>query len=462
MLLWIILTAMTSAAAVWLTAPLLRRIDDRRAANANDVEVYRDQLAEVEREKAEGLIDADQATAAGLEIKRRMLEVGRNATGVAKSLSLGERHFAVASVAGIVVLGSTILYANSGRPDLPSVARPATTLVLGGGGKEAGFRPLRAGSPVVPVAATAAAPAQSPQVPTQAAAAQPAAAPAAPSQTAGSLDEMIDRLVTRLKKDPGNVDTWRMLGWSYAATERFPEAADAYAKAVALAPKNAALQSALGEARVRTAGGEVKPDAIAAFDAALAADAKEPRARYFKGVVLEQGGKKPEALETWIAVLRDAAPEEAWVPELRSRVEELARELKADIAGRLPPTPTDGAEAPAGPGLLAQLQAPDPATTGSLAAPARGPTATDVKAAEAMSPADRSAMIKNMVDGLASRLEKSPRDADGWIQLIRSRKVLGDADAARASLDKALSAFADTPAEQSRISAAAAELGVVR
>ncbi len=79
-----------------------------------------------------------------------------------------------------------------------------------------------------------------------------------------------------------------------------------------------------------------------------------------------------------------------------------------------------------------------------------------------MTPADRQAMIRSMVDGLAARLEKSPRDGDGWLQLIRSRRILGEIDAARDALGKALAAFADTPAEQARITAAAQELGVAR
>ncbi len=39
-------------------------------------------------------------------------------------------------------------------------------------------------------------------------------------------------------------------------------------------------------------------------------------------------------------------------------------------------------------------------------------------------------MIRGMVDGLANRLEQQPRDAEGWIKLIRSRVVLGDAELA--------------------------------
>jgi cytochrome c-type biogenesis protein CcmH len=79
-----------------------------------------------------------------------------------------------------------------------------------------------------------------------------------------------------------------------------------------------------------------------------------------------------------------------------------------------------------------------------------------------MTPAARQAMIRGMVDGLAARLEASPRDADGWLQLIRSRRILGEMDAARDALTKATAAFSDSPAEQARLTAAAIELGVTR
>jgi cytochrome c-type biogenesis protein CcmH len=68
----------------------------------------------------------------------------------------------------------------------------------------------------------------------------------------------------------------------------------------------------------------------------------------------------------------------------------------------------------------------------------KGPSPQDVQAADAMPPADRTAMIRGMVDGLASCLERSPSDADGWIRLIRSRVVLGKVSLARQALDRGL------------------------
>jgi cytochrome c-type biogenesis protein CcmH len=69
-------------------------------------------------------------------------------------------------------------------------------------------------------------------------------------------------------------------------------------------------------------------------------------------------------------------------------------------------------------------------------------------------------MIQGMVDGLASRLEQSPRDPDGWIKLIRSRMVLGEAELAKQALARGLEVFADDKPQRDRIIAAAQQFGL--
>ena len=71
-------------------------------------------------------------------------------------------------------------------------------------------------------------------------------------------------------------------------------------------------------------------------------------------------------------------------------------------------------------------------------------------------------MIRSMVDGLASRLEQSPRDADGWIKLIRSRMVLGETELARQALEIGLKAFSDDPHQHDRIAGAAQQIGLIQ
>jgi cytochrome c-type biogenesis protein CcmH len=69
-------------------------------------------------------------------------------------------------------------------------------------------------------------------------------------------------------------------------------------------------------------------------------------------------------------------------------------------------------------------------------------------------------LIRAMVDGLAERLQKAPRDEAGWLRLIRSRVVLGDGLAAREALARALAAFSDDASAGARIAAGAKALGV--
>jgi cytochrome c-type biogenesis protein CcmH/NrfG len=79
---------------------------------------------------------------------------------------------------------------------------------------------------------------------------------------------------------------------------------------------------------------------------------------------------------------------------------------------------------------------------------------------EAMPAGERDAAIRSMVDGLALRLESSPRDVDGWIQLMRSRVVLGEREVAATAFRKALEVFVDDQAASGKIMAAAIELGL--
>jgi tetratricopeptide (TPR) repeat protein len=83
-----------------------------------------------------------------------------------------------------------------------------------------------------------------------------------------------------------------------------------------------------------------------------------------------------------------------------------------------------------------------------------------VATSEATPPNEREAAIRSMVEGLASRLESSPRDVEGWTLLMRSRVVLGEKEVAATTFRKALEVFKDDTAASGKIDAAAAELGL--
>lgn len=101
-------------------------------------------------------------------------------------------------------------------------------------------------------------------------------------------------------------------------------------------------------------------------------------------------------------------------------------------------------------------------TTSSLQTGAAddGPSAEKITTPEAMPEPERDAAIRSMVDGLARRLENSPRDVDGWIHLMRSRVVLGETEAAATAFRKAREVFVEDLAASGKIMAAASELGL--
>jgi cytochrome c-type biogenesis protein CcmH len=398
MTLWAILTIMISAAAVFLAAPFLRRLD---------------QAAE---------------TAAADRVRSPSLA----------RFSPDKRDLAAVAIGGVIALGSVGLYALNGSGDLPS-----GSIRIGA--------PGRPGASAVDALAAATFAPGADHLPQK-----------SPQASLDTVDEMIARLVARLNRSPADPEGWRMLGWSYFNTDRFAQSAAAYAKAIELDPVNADFRSSRGEALVRAADGLVTDEARAVFEQVLWLDAKDPRARFFIGLAKEQNGNKLAALDDWVAILNETDSSDTWVGDLVQRVTELGQEAGVDVSARLRRRERAGHGDSSG--MLPQQEVPQQREQRApIAVPNKGgPSVEDVREAEAMKPADRVAMIQAMLDRLASRLDQSPRDIEGWIKLMRSRQVLGQAEAAEQTLRSALDAFKDAPQEQERIYSAARELELMK
>jgi cytochrome c-type biogenesis protein CcmH/NrfG len=99
--------------------------------------------------------------------------------------------------------------------------------------------------------------------------------------------------------------------------------------------------------------------------------------------------------------------------------------------------------------------------TGAVGTRGDGPGVEKIAESEATPPHEREAQIRSMVDGLADRLESSPRDVEGWTRLMRSRVVLGEREVAATAFRKALEVFKDDSAASAKITAAATELGLM-
>jgi len=250
------------------------------------------------------------------------------------------------------------------------------------------------------------------------------------------MDQTIASLRDRLRQDPDNDRGWFMLGMSYRGSERFAEAAQAFRRAAELSPRNADYAAYLGEALILGSNGSPPPEAERLFRRALQLQPGNPQALYYLATLRDLGGDHRGAVDALIALLRSAPADAPWAPQVRDAITAIASQHRIDLAGRLPPA----------------------ASTATAAIP--GPTPQQMEAARAIPPGQQDQMVRAMVDGLAARLRQNPRDAEGWIRLMRSRVVLGDPAAAREALAAALAAFRDDAATQARLRGAARELGV--
>lgn len=260
----------------------------------------------------------------------------------------------------------------------------------------------------------------------------------------GDVSSMIASLEAKLKDNPNDAEGWRMLGWAFFETGKFPESATAYARATQIDPKKADYWSSLGEARVLAGAGDVPPDAKAAFEKAIALDPKDPRSRYFLAVAQDIAGDHKGAIDAWIALLQDTPAGAPWEADVRRLVQEVGAKEKIEVASRLaairPAAPTGGAAI--------------------ATAPIPGPSAQDMRAAAGMPKGQQDAMIQGMVDGLEAKLKADPKNAQGWIMLMRSRTQLGETAKASAAYASAKAAFAGDTGTLAQIDEAARELGV--
>ncbi|HZT89474.1 MAG TPA: c-type cytochrome biogenesis protein CcmI [Stellaceae bacterium] len=391
------LVGMTSVAVAALLVPLLLRQRRAEAREAYNLAVYRDQLAEVERDVERGILARDQAEAARAEIARRMLALTPSGPEARPSPA------PVGIAAGCVAMlpfAALLLYWSLGAPgvaDQPFAERKAA----------AGTATAAAGN-----------------------------TPGAPHI---NMAEAVDRLTAHLREQPNDLEGWQLLGRSQVSLGHYKEAADAYRRAAELSGQRPDIVGDYGEALVLVAGGIVTPEAQNAFETGLKDPETKPRSRYYLALAEMQRGNTTKALQDWVDLEADSPANAAWLPLLRRRINEAAASAGVDpqtlktsagepreVAAATPPPAAAPAASPVG--------APPPAAPPSpseAAMPSPSTVAETARATAGASPAERQAMIESMVARLAGRLQEHPEDGDGWVRLGRSYMVLNHPDKAR-------------------------------
>lgn len=377
--LWITIAVLTAVALGLLLVPLARR--GRAPAPtraAYDVTVYRDQLAEVDRDLERGLLGDGQAKAARIEIQRRMLAAGpEDGSGGTEEPVRSRPRGSVAVIAAIAVAvpaGALGVYLYLGSPDAPGqpFAERGTATADADAGAREGFRGV------------------------------------------------VGRLAERLLRNPDDLKGWLLLARSYMTLENYGDAANAFRRAMGLSDNRADIAADYAEALALAGGGPITPQVRQIFEGVFAAEPRNLKARYYLGMAKAQQGDVRGALQDWVDLRALSPPDAPWRPVLQQQIKTAARALGIDPA-TVKPSP--GAAALAG----ARPPAPAPRET---APGAPGPGRADMEAAARMSDEERAAMIRSMVKRLADRLEENPGDREGWLRLARAYEVLGETEKA--------------------------------
>lgn len=259
---WGILVLLSVSAVAMLLLPMLRSDTAGTDRRAGAVAVLADQLHEVERDADRGLISSDEAEAARIEIKRRLLKLNRGKPAGGRS-DFGGRGVMWGS-ALVVPLIAGLLYSQLGSPGVPGV---------------------------------------------------PFADRQEERSEQAQITELTGRLLERLESDPegGPTEGWMLLGQTYMRMGRYADAALAMETVIERDDASSAILSQYAEALIAAEDGIVTPKARNAIRRAREMDPSNPAASYYEAIALDQAGDSGEAHDLLLSRLEQAAGPAPWI-----------------------------------------------------------------------------------------------------------------------------------------------------
>ncbi len=402
---WIISAAMALLVALMLGRSLLRtQGDDIPDASEYDLKVYRDQLAEVERDVARGVIPHEDAERARTEISRRILAADGSRSSAAPQNA--PNRILIGALAILLGAGSVALYLWIGQPGYGDLALKD---------RIAFAEQMRENRP----SQQAAVDSLPPFVPQE--------------NLSDEFVTLMERLRETVAGRPDDLQGYMLLAQNEARMGNFAAAAAAQENLLRIKAESVTAEDIAdyGELLVMAAGGYVSPEAETAFRAALARDETDGRSRYYIGLMMIQTGRPDITFRLWDGLLRRGPADADWIEPILAQIETVAQ-----LAGVNYTVPAIG--------------------TGD----ARGPSAEDIENAGQMTPAERMEMIGGMVEGLSNRLATEGGPPQDWARLITSLAIMGNPDQALAVYTNAMEVFAGDPGAEDIIRAAGSQAGV--
>jgi cytochrome c-type biogenesis protein CcmH len=250
---WLFAGVLTVVTVAALLATGAANMPEAAGRSEGALAIYKDQLAELERDRASGVLGETEAEAQRTEISRRLLGVAREQDAATKSSSGFARPLVL-----IVPLLAAALYwhvGNFGAADVPHRQRLAAA--------EKTLAAMKTDTSIDPA----------------------------------NLDWPATLAVVEAQqqKTPDALPGWKFLTTSYLSLGRYADAANAMAQVIRISGPTASAYADLGEVLVFDNQGLMTERSLAIVKEALKLDPKQPKALYYAALGLAQEGKTAEA-----------------------------------------------------------------------------------------------------------------------------------------------------------------------
>jgi len=286
-LFWISTVAIVVVALLFIVPPLLRGGSKREKHSRRDINiaVYRDEMKELEEDRASGSLAADQYDTARKELEARLVEDALAREDDAVTGSKPDRRL-VWGLAAMVPLAAFSLYFWLGNPGafMGGAATPAASTEVAGG---------EAGGPAHPGAGA-----------------------------------FVKQLEQKVRSNPGDGNALADLGFAYAMTGRFPEAYKAYVAANKLLPEEPRILSAFAEVTAIVNNNNLEGKPMEMVNKALSINPNEVRGLLLSGEYAVQHKEYEKAAQFWERAARNLPPEDQTRQTILDKAQEARRIAK--------------------------------------------------------------------------------------------------------------------------------------
>ena len=287
MMLFFLAALLVALTLAMLFLPLLR--DNPPAdptasvASQHNLQVYRDQLQELDRDEKAGLFSEEERLAAQREIERRLIKEQKNINAAESKSSQSKSQLLLALLIGLVPLFAGALYLSQGQPAMkafPIATRDDLTT-----------------------------------------------APAMDGGAHAELSDMISKLRERLAENPEDLEGWALLARSLVNISEYDKALEAYGQAITLTEgRDAQIAAEYAETLVLAADGIVIPEAENIFQNLFSADENDPQALFYLGLANAQRGAYEQAESQWQKIIATSPSDAPWLGAVRAQLAELKRQ----------------------------------------------------------------------------------------------------------------------------------------